>query len=133
MRLDSINEFVELYRVRPQGPPVASAHLPPEQASLFERLTGEPVTLDELVSGTGLDVGNTLGMLSRMEIGGWVEQCAGARYRRALPVAEPNAGPDRVAVADRVANAAPAAAPGAVSADAARLARARPTPFGEAG
>ena len=91
--LDSIGRFVELHCVPTEVPTAPSATMPPEQSALLDRLTSEPATLDQVVSGTNLGVGRALGILSVLEIDGWVEHCSGARYRLAVPRTVANARP----------------------------------------
>lgn len=77
--LDSVEEFVQNCL---GAAPEDSSRGPPEGVELYERLTFEPQSVDELAVGSGMDSSSLLSILSMLEIEGWAERCQGARFRR---------------------------------------------------
>ena len=63
--------------------PGAGPDLLPDAARLLQALTVAPLTVDELVRRSNLDVQRVLAALAALEVDGWAERASGTRYRRA--------------------------------------------------
>ncbi|MEM9904367.1 MAG: DNA-processing protein DprA, partial [Cyanobacteria bacterium P01_D01_bin.44] len=66
----------------PVAVPPLPPKLPPDLQVVFEAISDEPLTLDNLVQQTQLETGKLLGTLVQLELQGLVIQLPGMRYQR---------------------------------------------------
>ncbi|MEM8809142.1 MAG: DNA-processing protein DprA [Cyanobacteria bacterium P01_G01_bin.38] len=66
----------------PVAVPLPPPKLPPDWQVVFEAISDEPLTLDNLVQRTHLETGKLLGTLVQLELQGLVIQLPGMRYQR---------------------------------------------------
>ena len=83
----SPEQLLEMLGTMPQldRPQVKTKEIPELTAQLqaiYQVINYEPISLDAIVSHTGLDTGQTLASLSQLELMGLVSQLPGMQYRR---------------------------------------------------
>jgi DNA processing protein len=62
--------------------PANGPSLTPKEKRVYGMLGDDPVHINEIISETGLGTSNVLGLLTKLELMGWIEQLPGKMFVR---------------------------------------------------